>query len=457
MFSDKEQELFLSNIEKLQSESEDLTNEIVIPTLKDKNDVMNIVIKYIKDNNLVVYGGNAQNLSIKRINPKDCFYEENTINDFDTYSSNPVQDIINVSNIIYKAGYKDIRAQEAIHIDTYTLKFGELNLCDFTYMPKYILDNINTYVVDGIRIIDPYFAYIDFMRMFSDPLFNSSRRWDKTFKRLMLMQKYYPIEPKYNKLEFNNNNNINKDIKSIIKSFLKKSDTSISIGQDVYNKYVKLILKPEDKIPLNSYTIITSNYLVDTQYIYQLLKKKYKDKITKKEKYPFFQFWDTSCEIYLDNLPIVKIYRNNNICIQYKTYKNIKYASFTTNLMWLMIENIYYKMYNKDCSASPNNNQKQIINDIYIKLLQNMLYMKDLYLTKNKKTFLDDTLFQHFVLKCSGVPISENELRKNIKNYKGFKYIPNNGIIENLQKVYNNISGRFISSNNELINEIIDV
>ena len=451
MFSKKEQKDFLNNVKDLQSLSTDLTDEISIPSLEDKGKVRRLLIKYIQDNNMIIYGGSAQNLAVKRINPKGCFYEEGEIHDFDTYSSSPIQDALNICNLIYNEGFKDIMASEAIHIDTYTIKYAGIPICDLTYMPKYIIDNVNTYNVDGFRIIDPYFSYIDFMRMFSDPLSSSSFRWDKHFERFNLMQQYYPLEPKYNKLELDNSNQLNKDIKKIIKKFLSNNETCISVGLDCYNKYVDLTLKKSDKVPLNSYTIITSNYIIDTYYIFDLLKKKYKNKIIKKEKYPFFQFWDVCCEIYLDNQLIIKIFRNNNICIQYKEYKNIKYASFTTNLMWFMIENVYYKMYNKDCSKSPSIIERKTINDIYMKLLQNMIYMKELYLKKNKKSLLDNTLFQHFVLQCSGVPLSSNEIKKNTPYYRGFKYIPDNKIIKEMTKIYQNISGRYMNTKNELI------
>lgn len=454
MFSKTEQKLFLKNLEDLQKISSTISDEIIKPTREDKLKIMEIITQYIKDNNMIVYGGNAQNLAVKRIDPKGCFYDENEIKDFDTYSSSPVQDAINICNLIYKAGYKNVLAQEAIHVETYTIKYGNLGLCDLSYVPKYILDNLNTYTVDGFRIIDPYFAYIDFMRVFSDPLVSSSFRWEKHFDRFNIMQQYYPLEPKYSKIESNKNNEINKEIKDIIKEELKKSDTLISVGLDCYNKYVELTLKPEDKIPLNYYTLITSNYLIDTQYIYDLLKKKYKNRITKKEKYPFFQFWDFSCEIYLDDELIIKIFGNNNICIQYKELKGIKYASFTTNLMWLMIENVYYKMFNKDCSGSPSPENKIKINSIYFKLLQNMLFMKVKYLKEHKKTILDDTFFQHFVLTCSGVPIDPTEQRKKIRNYIGFKYVPSKVMLKELPKIYSNISGRFINPKNEKIDDL---
>ena len=453
MFSKTEQKLFLKNIEELKNKSSDVSGEILKPTREEQINIMNIIIKYIKDNNMIIYGGNAQNLAIKRIDPQGCFYDDNEIHDFDTYSSSPIQDAINICNLIYNAGYKNVIAQEAIHIETYTIKYGNLALCDLSYVPKYILDNLNTYSVDGFKIIDPYFAYIDFMRVFSDPLTTSSFRWDKHFNRFNIMLKYYPLEPKYNKIESNKNNIITKELKNIIKEILKTSESLITVGYNCYNYYVKLILNKTDKIPLNYYTFISTNYLIDTQYIYDKLKKIYKNQITKKEKYPFFQFWDYSTEIYLNDELILKIYGNNNICIQYKEYKNIKYAGFTTNLMWFMIENIYYKMYNKDCSGSPSPNQKNIINDVYMKLIQNLLYMKVNYLKKYKKSILDNSPFQHFIFDCLGFPIDSSEIRNNIKNYKGFKYSPRKILLKELPHVYSNISGRFINPKNEKINE----
>ena len=82
-----------------------------------------------------------------------------------------------------------------------------------------------------------------------------------------------------------------------------------------------------------------------------------------------------------------------------------------------------------------------------------MLFIKDKYLKEHKKTFLDDTIFQHFVTdKCSGVPLNPSDIKNNIKNYRGFKYDPNKKTINNEPHIYTNISGRFINSiGNKLI------
>ena len=72
-----------------------------------------------------------------------------------------------------------------------------------------------------------------------------------------------------NKLKENNklsmNIERNKYILDYVKNLIKNKITC-------YNKYVKLTLKSEDKIPLNYYTLISSNYLIDTQYIYDIFR-----------------------------------------------------------------------------------------------------------------------------------------------------------------------------------------
>ena len=173
------------------------------------------------------------------------------------------------------------------------------------------------------------------------------------------------------------------------------------------------------------------------------LKKKYN--ITTQERYPFFQFWDFSIDIRINDKLVCKIYKNNNICIPFKEVKNVKYASFTYNLMWVMIEKLYYSIYNSDCSGKPKESKEIRIR--YDQIVNGMLFIKNKYLKEHKKTFLDDTIFQHFVTdKCSGVPLNPSDIKNKIKNYRGFKFDPNKKAANNENHIYINISGRFINS-----------
>lgn len=469
MFSKKDIKVFDTKIEELEDIADELTEEINKSSIQEQKEILKVIEKFIKEKKLIIYGGNAQNLAIKRISPKDVFYNDNKVHDFDVYSYDPINHMIELAKRIYNLGFKNIIAIEAIHIETYSLKYYGTALCDMSYMPKYIFDNLQYYIVDGLKIINPYFTYIDFMRMFNDPLTSSSFRWSKNFERYNIMQEYYPLKSKelknnnlfyiFNKLqefypikpkEYKNEKlyDISDDILNFFNDKIKKSTTLFYTGFIVYNEYAKLSKTSE--ISINYLTLISSNFINDVNSIISDLKKKFKNNITTDERYPFFQFWDHSVDIRYKNKIICKIYGNNNICIPYKEINKIKYTTFTFNLMWFMIEKFYYSIYKADCNGKPSNYKE--IEQGYDDIIKGMLFMKEKFLKEKKKTFLDDTLFQHFVVdKCSGTPKNPGEIRKEMPGYKGFKFDPSKQKNNTLDFSYTNISGRFIIKNENKI------
>ena len=441
MFTNKDIEVFDNKIDDLEDSAEILTDKVNEGLIKNQKAIISIIESYIKEHQLIVYGGNAQNLAIKKIDPKGVFYDDKDVHDYDVYSFDPRTDAINLTKQIFKAGFKNILAIEAIHVETYSIKYYGTPLCDFSYMPKYIFDNLPILSVDGFKIVNPYLAYIDFMRMFNDPLTSSSFRWSKNFERFNMMQKYYPLTSK--ELKNDIKDNIDKSIEKDLRKIISKSDSLIYTGIECFNKYASLCKC--DKLGLEYLTLVSTNYLNDVKMILSELKKKYN--ITTQERYPFFQFWDFSIDIRINDKLVCKIYKNNNICIPFKEVKNVKYASFTYNLMWMMIEKVYYSLYNNECNDVPENSKE--IKAYYDSVISAMLFMKDKYLKDNKKTFLDDTPFQHFVVSnCSGIPLNPSDIKQMIKNYRGFKYVPSTHDINDTQHIYTNISGRFITSDN---------
>lgn len=441
MFSNKDIEVFDNTIDELEESAEELDNKVNEKLIKDQKKIISIIEEYVKEKKLIVYGGNAQNLAIKTLDKDGVFYDEEGVHDYDTYSYDPKTHIIELTKRIYDAGFKNILANEAIHVETYSVKYYGTALCDMSYMPKYIFDNLPTLEVDGFRIVSPYIAYIDFMRMFNDPLTSSSFRWSKNFERFNMMQKYYPLKAKELKEE-NKVEGIDKKIKKELKDIINKSNTLIFTGIKCFNKYASL--SKCDKLPLKYYTLISTSYTQDVNTIIKELKKKHKN-VSIQERYKFFQFWDNSIDIRIDDVLVCKVFNHNNLCVPFKEEKKMKYATFTYNLMWLMIEQFYYSIYNAECSGRPNESKR--IKERYDDIINGMLFMKDKYLKEKKKSFLDNTLFQHFVVdKCIGVPLNPSDIKHNIRNYIGFKYDPSKKNPMDIKWVYTNISGRFIMS-----------
>ena len=90
------------------------------------------------------------------------------------------------------------------------------------------------------------------------------------------------------------------------------------------------------------YQLISDNYENDCKTIYKVLSKKYK-KITTKEYYPFFQFFDRRIEFIHDGEVILKLYGNNERCIPYRKSdkKSTLFGTFQLVIMYLLIDYNY--------------------------------------------------------------------------------------------------------------------
>jgi hypothetical protein len=448
MYSKKDIELFTENIEQIKNEIQIDMDDKVIPTLKDRKDILNIIKNYVIKHKLKIYGGNAQNLAIKKVEPEKVFYtNERDIHDLDIYSTKPIKDIIKICDLIYHKGFKNIRCVEAIHIETYSIKLDKYTFCDLTYVPKALFHKIPFSEVDGFSIVRPYFTYIDFLRMFVDP-YSSSFRWDKHFERFNKIQEIFPFK-KYteplNLKKIELEKQMDKNIHKIIRKFAKTSKTLIKTGFESYNKYCKINkdILPNyiQKLPLQYIEFVSSNYEKDVVSFMENLKMKLsKNKeceIGCIEKYKFFQFLDFSTEIFVNGILIAKIYGNNNICIPYILINNRKYATFQFNLMWFLIKNFYSRVYGSDN-----------IEFEYKKIISHLLTMRMDYLNKYKLNFLDKSIYQDFIAQCSGIPINIQDIKTKNKKYHGFKYEPIKNKKINVSKFVFGISdGTYISDN----------
>ena len=120
------------------------------PTIKERFSIKNDVIKYIKSNKRIIYGGTAWNELIKNKDPNDKIYNDDECKDVEFYSPKPIEDIEKLCKILNNK-YKFVRAQEAIHPETYTIFVNFSGVCDITYMPSPIFYNIKKLSINGIK------------------------------------------------------------------------------------------------------------------------------------------------------------------------------------------------------------------------------------------------------------------------------------------------------------------
>lgn len=157
--------------------------------------IMAIIEDFLKDRQLICYGGTA----INNILPvRDQFYDrELELPDYDCYSKTPVNDAKELADIYYSEGFVDVEAKAGVHHGTYKVFVNFMPVADITYLAEPLYDAIQK---DAIRVKGILYAPANFLRMsmyleLSRPRGDVSR-WEKVLKRLTLLNRNKPLRKK---------------------------------------------------------------------------------------------------------------------------------------------------------------------------------------------------------------------------------------------------------------------
>jgi len=447
MYRGEDIEIIRSNIDNI------IENAMIIyktnnePTYDESKKVYEIIIDFIRNKKRIVYGGYAQNKLITEKNYNDGFYKDTDTPDIEFYSYAPHHDLVELCDILHNKNFKYVQGTEGLHDGTYKIFVNFENYCDIAYIPKNIYDNC-PYIMtkNNLKIADPSFMLIDVYRVFTDPM-TSYWRLDKSFRRYIKLYKYYPIENYQKNDIINFNNKTDENILSVLRKTIIHNSNYIVIGTYAYNYYIKkTTFKP---INVNFYEIITSDINTEANNIYKKLLKKFGTKISVKEYYPFYEYFDYRVDFLYNNKIILRVYNNNNRCIVYNQSKKKKTKFGTSQLVQLyFLSNYIHNIINKNNNESNN----------YLNLFLSFNKAKNHYLTLHNKTVIDNSPFQEFKLNCIGKSIKLDRLDKLEiieKKKKGlpfkFKYEPSDKPGKISEYIFKNSSGNQVINKKFLI------
>ena len=162
----------------------------------DVKRIISLLEDFLKKKKLVCYGGTA----INNILPlEDQFYDKNIeIPDYDFYSPNALEDAKELADIYYKEGFTEVEAKSGVHHGTYKVYVNFLPVADITYLEKPLFKKVQN---EGIKVYGILYCPPNFLRMnmyleLSRPAGDISR-WEKVLKRLILLNKNYPLKGKH--------------------------------------------------------------------------------------------------------------------------------------------------------------------------------------------------------------------------------------------------------------------
>lgn len=473
LYNDQDKDNLLKKIEEIQEKAESIANAKIEPTIDKMWDIIYTVRDFVIEKKRKIYGGFALNLLIEDVAPQDKFYDEDNVKkwDIDFYSPTPIEDAREIANRLHKKGYKHIIANEAQHDETYKVFAETLDCADITYVPKNIYHKIPIKDIKGMRITGVYFMMIDYFRVLTDPL-TSWFRLDKTFDRLVLMLKHYPLPSITDSINIEPPE-LDLDVAfNVVHKFLIDRESCITVGMYALNHLVKESkiyerikknkksnLTKIDITYINYYEIITTQYKTDTRDLILKLYETFpeqKNRITYEENYPFFQYFGYNVNIKFDDEIICRVYHYNTRCIPYKDvpalyFKNSDYIKHKGNIrIGTYALQILYNLINvMKARTDGNHNDKHL----YFTIISHMIETRNYFFEQNKKDIFSDSLFQEFITKCIGDMLRPQvekakriERRRKAGKRYTWSYNPDNENDRNNNSNYffKNSSGNFI-------------
>jgi hypothetical protein len=168
-----------------------------IANADDVKRMINILEKFLKKKKSICYGGSA----INNILPENAqFYDRSVdVPDYDFFCLNPSNDAKELADLYFKAGFTEVEAKSGIHKGTFKLFVNYIPIADLTQLNPKIFRSIqkDAIVIDGIHYAPPNYLRMGMFLELSRPAGDTSR-WEKVFKRLNLLNEYYPLKAPYN-------------------------------------------------------------------------------------------------------------------------------------------------------------------------------------------------------------------------------------------------------------------
>lgn len=464
LYRDIDIQAITDKLDQIIEDANNIKKKTLEPTIDECLEIKEVIKDFIMKKKRIIYGGTAYNELIKLKNKEDAIYKENDCKDIEFYTPKPIEDGMELANILHDKKYKYVQFKQATHAETYTIFVNFQQYCDMSYIPSNIYSNMPVINISGLQYSSPIWILVDILRQYNDPITSYWRLKDKTFFRANVLIKNYPLDFKI--IEEKNNDTKYDDIKKEIYKKIVSLHTIIFIGSIAETYY----LNRSSKINTSNIEIISINYFNDIKIINNIISdilgSKYKNIIINSYK-PFFQFRDQHIEFILDNIILLKIYGSNHKCIPYNLLHLTKNDSLL--IQSIQLGGYFKKVKSKHTGAGAGAASNNLVTStstnientikiatfmvlfqsilverhflyicrsekykIYESKLGKLLKIRNEYLTSKSLTVIDSTPYKEFIIRCSGETIDQGrEFRLGLVKKKAagskllFTYDPN--------------------------------
>ena len=156
-----------------------------------------IIVDFIHDRGLIIYGGLAIDRIIRNITVSgESLYDlEVKIPDYDVYSLDFVKDSEDLASILLKNGYDYVRIGSGMTGKTRKI-WVDINpeaSIDITQLSQFKYKKMKCSIIDDLIYADPQYLKIDQYQNLIWNLFKDQHRMSNALKKIQLLEKYFPI------------------------------------------------------------------------------------------------------------------------------------------------------------------------------------------------------------------------------------------------------------------------
>jgi hypothetical protein len=153
---------------------------------------------FLAERRLIVFGGFAIDCALRLRGA--AIYPDEERPDYDALSPTAIDDAYELADELFKAGFEQVDAIRAVHVQTMRVRVNYRPVADLGYMPADVCARVPTLIYKDLRVVHPDFQRIDMHLAFCFPYSGAPRedvfnRWQKDLKRYNLLGEHYPITP----------------------------------------------------------------------------------------------------------------------------------------------------------------------------------------------------------------------------------------------------------------------
>lgn len=318
--------------------------------LVNSEEVKNIILvveEFLIKEKLLCYGGTAINNLLPE---QDKFYDKSVeIPDYDFYSYDALKHAKQLADIYYNKGFTDVEAKAGVHFGTYKVFVNFIPVADITQIPKELFNSISkeSITVAGIHYCPPNFLRMSMYLELSRPRGDVSR-WEKVLKRLILLNKHYPLIGKNCKLsDIQRELDVDLDViteneeetiyNTILNSFIDQK--LVFFGSMATSMYMKYYDKNYDYKKIPDFDVLSENPELSSTIIKELLEDAGVKNVKIRQHDGVGEIIAPHCEILVKGETIAFIYKPI-ACHSYNIVKlnnkNINIATIDTMLSFYL-------------------------------------------------------------------------------------------------------------------------